>query len=272
MGRTRGKEGLYMMTKTVSGQVVERSLCRITRRPTRRGMRVKGSSSEKKMLGNREQAKLRLARALNCNMGPGDLLLTAKFSREGLTAAGGDFAGAKEAGMKFIRRLCYRLKKQGITAKWFFVPSERDGETGAAVRTHVHIVITGAGFSLRDKQLCIGEEPVDKIWGLGSVDVQFLRHQADYYPLAAYLVEQGRGEADEKKWSCSRNLEKPRVTHRIVTRGGQLRPPAGAMVLPGTRYDPEKGQNIIRYLPKNPSKRDETAPGEWPPPEEGYEP
>lgn len=254
MGKsTRDMEGLYMVTKIISGEVVERRKTRITRRPAKRGGRLRGNSSEKKLVGNKEYAKLQLARTLNCNMGPGDLWLTAKFDQAGLEAIGGTFEGAKKAGKKFIDRLVYRLKKLGLVCKWVLAPSEIDGETGALVRPHVHIVITGDGFQVRDKRLCLGSETVNEIWGLGSVDVQFLRHQRDYYPLAAYIVNQSRGVPDEKKWSCSRNMKKPIVRREIVTSGGQLRIPAGAVELPGTRYDPEKGQNFVRYMPQ---KRD----------------
>ena len=51
-------------------------------------------------MGNKEYAKLQLARAINCNMVPGDLLLTAKFDPEGLEAIGGTYEGAKRAGRK----------------------------------------------------------------------------------------------------------------------------------------------------------------------------
>lgn len=247
--------GLYMITKIVSGNVVERRKCKITRRPAKRGGRIRGNSSEKKVVGNKEYAKLQLARAINCNMVPGDLMLTAKFDPEGLEAIGGTYEGAKKAGRKFIDRLAYRIRKMGMVCKWFLVPSEIDGETGELVRPHVHIIISGAAFNMRERKLCLGEEPVDSIWGLGNVDVQFLRHQDDYYPLAAYLVNQARGVPDEKKWSCSRNMAKPKVTREIVTSGGQLRIPAGATELPGTRYDPENGQNFVRYIPKRKDPR-----------------
>ena len=251
----RHREGLYMITKIVSGNVVERRKCKITRRPAKRGGRIRGNSSEKKVVGNKEYAKLQLARAINCNMVPGDLMLTAKFDPEGLEAIGGTYEGAKKAGRKFIDRLAYRIRKMGMVCKWFLVPSEIDGETGELVRPHVHIIISGAAFTMRERKLCLGEEPVDSIWGLGNVDVQFLRHQDDYYPLAAYLVNQARGVPDEKKWSCSRNMVKPKVTREIVTSGGQLRVPAGAVELPGTRYDPENGQNFVRYIPKRKDPR-----------------
>lgn len=244
-----------MITKIVSGEVVERRKSKITRRPAKRGGRIRGNSSEKKIVGNTEHAKLQLTRTLNCNFVPGDLWLTAKFDQEGLESIGGTFEGARKAGRKFIDRLAYRLRKMGLVCKWVLAASEIDGDTGELVRPHVHIIIGGAAFAWRDRQLWLGSETVDSIWGLGSVDFKFLRHQKDYYDLAVYLVKQARGVPDEKKWSCSRNMEKPKVTREIVTSGGQLRVPAGAVELPGTRYDPEKGQNFVRYIPKRKDPR-----------------
>lgn len=251
MGKSaQDQEGLYMVTKIISGEVIERRKTKITRRPAKRGGRIRGNSSEKKIVGNREYAKLQLARVLNCNFGPGDLWLTAKFDQEGLEAIGSTYEGAKAAGKKFIDRLVYRMKKLGLVTRWVLAPSEIDGETGELVRPHVHIVITGGAFQLREKRLCLGEEFVDDIWGLGCVDVQFLRHQKDYKPLADYIVNQSRGVPDEKKWTASRNMKKPIVRREIVTSGRQLRVPNGAVELPGTKYDPEKGQNFVRYIPR----------------------
>ena len=169
--------------------------------------------------------------------------------RSSITTPSGTYEGAKAAGKKFIDRMVYGLRKRGLVTRWVLAPSQIDGQTGELVRPHVHIVIPGDAFSLRDKRLYLGDEPVDDIWGLGCVDVQFLRHQRDYKPLADYIVNQSRGVPDEKKWTCSRNMKKPIVRREVVTSGAQLRVPAGALELPGTRYDPEKGQNFVRYIP-----------------------
>lgn len=163
--------------------------------------------------------------------------------------------------------MVYRLRKRGLVTRWVLAPSQIDGQTGELVRPHVHIVIPGDAFSLRDKRLYLGDEPVDDIWGLGCVDVQFLRHQRDYKPLADYIVNQSRGVPDEKKWTCSRNMKKPIVRREVVTSGAQLRVPAGALELPGTRYDPEKGQNFVRYIPaggKPAGRWADTRSGRWP--------
>ena len=123
-----GKEGLYMITKIISGNVVERRKSKISRRPAKRGGRIRGNSSEKKIEGNRQSAVLQLARIMNCNYHKGDLWLTLKFDPEHLTACGGTLEGAKKTARKFIDRMTYRMKKADITAKWILAPSEIDGD------------------------------------------------------------------------------------------------------------------------------------------------
>lgn len=246
----KNKEGLYMIEKIISGSVVERRKTKIYRMPAKRGGRIRGNSSERKIVGNREHAILRLAREFNCNLTPGDLWLTATFSDEALERIGESYEAAKKEGKKFMDRMVYRLKKMGIVCKWWLIPSVVDGDTGEVVRPHVHIVMTGDGFRMQNKQLLLGDELLNDIWGNGVVDVKFIRNQKDYYPLAAYIVKQARGAADEKKWTCSRNLKKPIVRREVVISGGQLRVPAGATELVGTKYDPEKNQNFVRYIPK----------------------
>ena len=251
------EEGLYMVTTIISGKVKERRKSRITRRPSKRGGRIRGNSSERKIEGNREYAVLQLTRTLNCNMKASDVWLTLTFSEEALDACGGTFEAAKAEAKKFVDRCVYRRKKKGLVTKWVIAPSEIDGETGELVRPHVHVIMNGEGFSFADGVLRLFDEAVEDIWGKGAVDVQFLRHQDDYYPLAKYIINQSRNVPDEKKYSVSRNMTKPVVRREIVTSPSQLRIPAGATELPGTKYDPEKDQNIVRYIPrkKNPARQ-----------------
>ena len=238
-----------MITKIISGSVVERRKTYVGHRPTRRGARVKGASSEKKQENNRQQAILALARTLNCNYSHGDGYLTLSFTDDALAACGGTLAGAKKAARKFLGRVAYRMKKHGKVLKWVMVPSERDGETGELVRVHVHVVISGHGLRLEDGVFWLYGEKLEDVWGNGTVDVQILRRQKDYYPLARYLILQARGAADEKKYSVSRNMVKPKVEHLYTWSPSPLRVPPGASTLPGTRYDPETGVNFVRYIP-----------------------
>lgn len=251
------REGWYMVKKITSGQVVERRKSYVGRKPSRRGARIKGNSGEKKQENNRQQAVLALARVLNCNYTHGDALLTLTFVDEALARCGGTFEGAVKEAKNFLGRMARRMKKHGDILKWVLVPSEVDGETGEAVRLHCHIVINSAGLGMEDRTFTLYGEPLDDIWGRGTVDVQLLRDQKDYYPLALYLIRQARNIPDGKKYTSSRNMEKPKVEYTYVLTPAQLRVPAGATTLPGTRYEPELGVNFVRYIPreKDPARK-----------------
>ena len=133
----------------------------------------------------------------------------------------------------------------------------KNGETGETVRLHCHIVINSAGLRMEDRTFTLYGEPLDDTWGRGTVDVQLLRDQKDYYPLALYLIRQARNIPDGKKYTSSRNMEKPKVEYTYVLTPTQLRVPAGATTLPGTRYEPELGVNFVRYIPreKDPARK-----------------
>lgn len=241
--------GCYMITKITSGSVVEKIKSYIGERSNVRSQRRKGTSTEKKQLGNRNHAILQLTRTINCNYQPGDLWLTLKFDEEHLAKCGGDFDGAKREGKKCIDRMAYQLKKQGVALKWIFCPSEIDGDTGELVRPHIHLILPKKGFDLNGAELSLNGRSVADIWGQGSIDVQLLRNQEDYRELSVYLIRQSRNVPDEKKYSCSRNMIKPKVERYTVMGGGALRVPNGAKVLDGTIFNPEAGQNFIRYIP-----------------------
>ena len=200
---------------------------------------------------------LALARLLNCNYTHGDALLTLTFIDEALERCGGTFEGAVKEAKNFLDRIARRMKKHGDILKWVLVPSEVDGETGETVRLHCHIVINSAGLRMEDRTFTLYGEPLDDTWGRGTVDVQLLRDQKDYYPLALYLIRQARNIPDGKKYTSSRNMEKPKVEYTYVLTPTQLRVPAGATTLPGTRYEPELGVNFVRYIPreKDPARK-----------------
>lgn len=243
------REGLYMITKITSGAVVERRKSYVGRRPSRRGARIKGNTAEKKQENNRQQAVLALSRVLNCNFSHGDVLVTLSFGAPALERCGGEWGAAVKLARNFVDRVARRMKKRGDTLKWILVPSEVDGDTGEAVRFHVHLVMSGTGIRLESGVFFLYDEPLSGIWGHGTADVQVLRHQKDYYPLAQYLIRQARRIPDGKKYSSSRNMIKPKIEHTYVLTAAPLRVPAGASTLPGTRYEPEKGVNVVRYIP-----------------------
>lgn len=251
------REGMYMVTKIISGEVVERRKSYVGRRPSRRGARIKGNSAEKKQENNRQQAVLTMTRIFNCNFHAGDVLIGLDFDDAALARCGGTIEGAAKEGRKFIDRVAYRVKKHGHELKWVLVPSEKNGDTGEAARLHCHIVMSGSGIRMENGVFYLYDEKLDDVWGRGTADVKVLRRQKDYYQMAAYLIRQANTAPDAKKYTSSRNMIKPRIEHTYVLTAAPLRAPVGATTLPGTRYDPEKGVNVVRYIPraKGPSKK-----------------
>ena len=99
------------------------------------------------------------------------------------------------------------------------------------------------------------DDTLEELMAAGPIFAEKLGE--DYYPLALYLIRQARNIPDGKKYTSSRNMEKPKVEYTYVLTPTQLRVPAGATTLPGTRYEPELGVNFVRYIPreKDPARK-----------------
>lgn len=246
--------GGYWMIRTVrSGKVIEKSQYYVgQRRP--RASRKKGASSAAKMDANMNQAVRQLARTMNCNWGHGDLLLTLKYDEEHLPE---DFDAAERAGAKWWRRMHRELKELGIKSSGVWMTSETDPETGEVVRLHHHAVISVAGIEiLRDGEGkliggTVGGRTLADVWGQGGVDIQLLRDQDDYTPIARYFASQARRAGDAKKWHVSRGLKQPVIeSERVVANPRELHTPAGATVCEIGKYEEGSGTHYIRYIRK----------------------
>ena len=161
--------GKWMIRTYKAGRVIEKSKFWVPANTKARAGRVKGNTSSAKRDQNARRAVHVLARTLNCNFSKGDLYVTCKFTDEYLAQIGGDYAELSRLLGNFLRRLRRKLRKLGLELKWVAVPSEKDGETGARKRLHVHMVLTGAGIQWRDGAWYVGEETLEDIWGMGSI-------------------------------------------------------------------------------------------------------
>lgn len=244
--------GKWMIRTYKSGKVIEKSKFWVPEQAKRRSPK-KASSSKRKQDENERDAIKALARLINCNYSHGDLWLTLNYSAEGMVrlialAGSDDIDTVKKAADKeltlFLRRMKRELAKQGIELKYIALTSDMDGKTGELVRPHHHIIMPRAAYELCKKQ-----------WRLGGVDYQLLRDQADYTPLATYLVKQCRRQANENRWKSSRNLDRPIISEEETHSKGMLHAPAGAEVKDSGHYDDESGNHYIRYVPKPRMKR-----------------
>lgn len=112
---------------------------------------------------------------------------------------------------KFINRIAYRIKKQGLDPLKYIIITEfgLSKETGKIIRIHHHIIINGG----------LSRDEIEDLWrerrkkgekqgkAIGFINVD--RLQPDEYGLEAlcrYLTKNPNGK---RRWSCSQNLEEP---------------------------------------------------------------
>lgn len=241
-----------------SGRVIEKSKFYVHERVAVRKGKVKGNTGAAKRDANARAAVKVVARTLNCNADHKDVLLTAKYTDEWLAAFSSE-AEQDKLTEKFLRRLRYALKKEGVELRALWVHSEIDGETGRKVRPHVHIVLMGGGITFRDGEWWVGEKTMTQIWGMGSTYTEQLHDQADFTPLALYLLRQARRGENVKKYSCTRNLKKPEITETVSYLDGPVKAPAKALLLESGEYNIETGCHYIRYLA--PEKKEDCVGG-----------
>lgn len=248
------KEGYWVIRTYQSGSVGEKIKYWVSgARPTRSERKIK--SDIKKLEQNYSSAEKELARLLNGNFGKGDILLGLDYSDAGLKKlekraaerAGEEDGTENESDAIFkaaahelnllLRRVKREAAKRGAEVRHVSVTSDMDGETGERVRVHHHLVINREALELF----------ADK-WTLGAVDWEPLAAQEDYTPVANYLIRQVRYISDVKKYTSSRNLDRPKPKDRIAINNSELRAPKGAKLLYRNPYIPYMPQYMRYYI------------------------
>lgn len=206
----------------------------------------RAKSQEDKRDENARQAVRVAARILNCNYCQEDILLTLTYSdeeHERLFAEMEQDATLEKA-RKLLAGKMEKIRRKlrgGVVMRTFAVTSDMDGETGELVRVHHHVVVTAdAVQALADN------------WGYGLVHTEKLYKQDDYTPLAAYLLGQVRHREGKKKYSCSRNMVKPKVEEQVLAEApdNEIRVQPGAKVLDRTPYREGTLSQYVRYKRK----------------------
>ena len=264
--------------------VVERTRYAVGDTAMPRG-RKKKKSDFRKQEQNFNSSLRKVARILNCNYSSADgLLITLDYEPEGMEKLlksmedadrtvieclqlergqiGSWSASSKKTGKKndagemaqeamlklwsaadhqlelWLRRVKRKCKCQ---VKALAVTSDMDHETGAMVRVHHHVVLKAEGISW---------DLLQQEWKNGCVDIRRLRQQADYTPIALYLMRQVRSLPEKKKYRVSQGMEQPVTEERVVLCGGEIKAPAGAKVLERSEYSEDTVGQYIRYVPK----------------------
>lgn len=242
--------GGYWMIRTIrSGRVIEKSQFYVGARKPRAPKT--GSTTAARRDKNMNTAIRNLARIINCNWGKNDILLTLTYDEQHLPESAED---AQRLCSLFWRRLGRVLKDAGERLHGFWTVCDKDDE-GNPVRLHHHCVLSCNGISVLwaddgTLESCgINGRALSDIWGNGGVNVELLRDQDDYTPVAAYILRQTVNTADAKKWHASRGLEKPVIESETITVSPrELRAPGGAYVSEVGHYDVDTGNHYIRYI------------------------
>lgn len=241
------KEGYWVIRTYVSGQVGEKVKYWISgARPSRSERKIK--SDIRKISQNYSSSEKELARLVNCNYQQGDILLGLDYSEEGFqkllrkteNAEDADeiFKAAAHEAALCLRRVKREAAKLGVCVKSIITTSDMDGETGEKVRVHHHILINAEALPLFLKK-----------WKLGNVDYEPLSKQEDYTPIANYLIRQVRYIENVKKYTASRNLERPQAKDRVALNASELRVPKNTRLLYRNPYIPYMPQYIRYYIP-----------------------
>lgn len=254
------REGYWVIRTYEAGAVGEKTKFWVPgEKPSRSGRREK--TEIRKQLQNEYSVQKQLARLINANFGPGDLLLGLDYSSEGmdrleawavshgLDPYSPDEAERMEAIRRaadwalgnLLRRVKRTLDKEGLVLRYVAITSDMDGDTLEAVRVHHHLVVHKESKAVF----------VSKWEEWGGVDWSSLSRQRDYTPIAEYFIRQVRNKVpDAKKYIPSRNLVRPQPRDRAAITEAELRAPKGTKLLFRNEFKPGKPQYIRYLLPK----------------------
>ena len=240
--------GVWIMRRIQAGQVEEKYdfYSAATIRP--RGRRIQKCTPRKQDV-NEHTAEKRLARILNCNFLPGDVLLTLSYAEDAVP----DSREQAEADLTaFLRRMKYQTAKAGGKLDAYVaVTSDMDGSTGEVKRVHHHVVLKASAIRMENGLLYAGKADLVRLWGKGGAYIRTLHDQPDLTPVAAYLMRQVRRIPDKSKYKAARGMKKPVIVdEEIVSGTRELRAPKGARVLYKAAYEPGRPQ-YIRYVRKD---------------------
>lgn len=155
---------------------------------------------------------------VNANFRQGDLFLTLTFRKRV------DVENALRLFRNFISRLKRLRKRKGYSElKYLYVVESK------RKREHIHLLINKMDISMKE---------LSEVWGLGRVMVSILEPGGDYTGLAYYITKENYKEYG-KRWSGSRNLEKPKVKVTLVSeekKTKRLRVPKNYKVIEEVQY------------------------------------
>ena len=169
----------------------------------------KAKTSKAKQKINEKNAERTLRQLINTNFHPGDLFVTLTYRGDPP-----DPEEAKKELANFLRRMAREYKKAGTELKYVAVTEYK------AKRIHHHLVMNR-----------IDVQTISNQWKRGRPDFKVLDQSGDYAQLASYLIKETartfkkNPDAQGKRWQRSRNLQKPKITRKIISAAGFRKEP-----------------------------------------------
>lgn len=194
-----------MEYKIISGRTVEirRTWMNVRSgsQPKKRGTRIAGNSSARKIRANEVEAIKNLARILNANIEDGWLIVSLNYDNLHLPE---NYADLELSSKKFIRTFRTAFKKAtGRNPRFILVNANWSPEKDKPARLHHHLVIEPCSLDL-----------LAACWKYGGIATEATDGREDHTALAVYLVGNTHGlDRNTNRWRTSRgNLNKPIYT------------------------------------------------------------
>lgn len=200
---------MYLIDQEIySGDSVEIKRFKQTQKPKKRGTRSRITSDKQKLL-NDIHGRMRLTRLINENFSYAakDVFATLEFPTPV------DHRAAKIVKERFLRAMREEMNRSGKPLKYIMVYEH--GER----RPHYHFIVNHIDY---DTLLKIWKEAS---FG-GGVWYEYIHDRPDHEALAVYLTKQSRRK-NSPKWSCSKNLQKPKYPEPKLAKGKHIRIPKG---------------------------------------------
>ena len=113
---------------------------------------------------------------------------------------------------KFMRKLRYRFQKMKKAFKWIL-----STEYMASAIHHHLIVNNPEGMNVM--------KIINECWTKGHPSFKALYEDGNYAALADYVVKEAKGRVKKTAYTCSRNLQEPKVTRTVVSANSWAKEP-----------------------------------------------
>lgn len=239
-----------MEYKIISGRQVEIKRTYLSVRlpgegKKKRGTRKAGSSTEKKLKRNEQEAAKEFARTIAVNFQPGDGFFSLKYDEGHLPGAlpHGDFTKAKGVANKFRDKFRKAYKKEhGRNPKTILVNANWSPKNKRPARVHHHLLVPADGIELARRLW-------ESFGGVGTASYTGLDSSGDYSNLASYLIENLERIPNEKHWHPSRNLDKPIYTEPVPVEDVEgIQAEKGSVIKAHEKSTDEDGHVVGTYL------------------------